>query len=231
MDKSHNNSLRNNKKFHFVVRGIPALAFTLFTLYQILLVFFIHTNRVNRVIGIIFYIFITLSAYFVFSNKKELWNIRSVLLVSGLSAMFLFRLPNLPVIIENLSSGEFSEVIYFGVYICTQLGTIGVIAAYLVRKSTRILRTPRRKITAIISYITIALFTVTLLLECVLIVRYHELIDITPRLTLFNRFMFYLGYAGTALSFTLQSLVYKDKEKHGKFVYSEKTKSDVDMVI
>lgn len=228
-----NESFLQNKTVQLIFRLITALAFTLFTAYQIYLAVNIDTNRAGRLIGIVFYLLLTVAAYLSFSEKDSVWTAHSVLTVAGLVLLFAMRLMNIGTVFGNLSFANPATVLNAAIYILSQLGTLVLVAGYIMQRTDL----TRRQMTILINTlmtIAIVLFALHFILECVLMIKYRMNIEQSLKLTLISRVLYFVGFAGTAFCFMLPEPKRKRKEpKAGRFIYSDEEDGDdeIDLVI
>ena len=224
-------SIFTNKTVQTIIRLIPALAFTFFTAYQIILAIFYDVSRFGRVIGIVFYLLLTVAAYLDFSEKNTVWVAHSILLITGLILLFAMRLLNISAILESLGSGHPAIVMYFVVYILTQLGTLVLIAGYLILSADITERIKQRAL-IILMTVAIVMFAAVLVLECILMIKYGMNIEISLKVTLVSRVMFFLGFAGIACSLMLPAPDKKHSEpQEGQYVYSDDNEDEIDLVL
>ena len=83
----------------------------------------------------------------------------------------------------------------------------------------------------VLSFIIVALFLACLIMELVLITKYQVNIDTSVKLTVLSRFLYFLGYAGTAICLMLPALLVEVQHKPGEFVYSEEDDDEIDLVM
>ena len=224
-------SIFKNKKVQLAIRLITALSFMLFTFYQIILAIFSDASKVGRLIGVVFYLLITVAAYFDISEKFGLWVAHLVLLVIGLTALFVTRLLNIPAIFGALDFSKLPTVLNCALYILTQLGTLVLIMSFLMLKAD-LTRRQMQKLINILMTIVIVIYTICFVLECVLILKYRMNIDSIRIVTLFSRVLYLLGYVGTAVSLMLPAPTGETDTKLGQFLYlNEEEEEEVDLVI
>lgn len=226
-------SIFRNRAFQTIIKLITALSFTLFTAYQIYLAVNIETNRVGRLIGIVFYLLLTVAACLSFSEKDSAWTAHSVLTVAGLVLLFAMRLMNIGTVFGNLSFSKPATVLNAAIYILSQLGTLVLVAGYIMQRADLTRRQMKILINTLMT-IAIVLFTLHFILECVLMIRYRMNIEQSLKLTLISRVLYFVGFAGTAFCFMLPAPKRKRKEpKAGRFIYSDKEdgEDDIDLVI
>ena len=226
-------SIFKNRAFQTIFKLITALSFTLFTAYQIYLAVNMDASRIGRLIGIVFYLLLTVAAYLSFSEKDSVWTAHSVLMVAGLVLLFAMRLINIGTVFGNLSFSKPATVLNAAIYILSQLGTLVLVAGYIMQRADL----TRRQMTILINTlmtIAIVLFTLHFILECVLMIKYRMNIEQSLKLTLISRVLYFVGFAGTAFCFMLPAPKRKRKEpKAGRFIYSDKEdgEDDIDLVI
>lgn len=226
-------SFLQNKGFQITVRLIVALSFALFTVYQVYLAVNIDTNRIGRLIGIAFYLILTVASFLDFSEKDSVWVAHSVLMVGGLILLFTMRLLSIGTVFGNVSFANPPSVLNAVVYILSQLGTLVLVAGYLMIRADLTEKQMQRVIITLMT-IAIVLFTLHFILECVLMIKYRMNIEQNLKYTLISRVLYYFGFAGTACCFMLPAPKRKRKEpKAGQFIYSDEEDGDdeIDLVI
>nr|WP_316618378.1 hypothetical protein [uncultured Ruminococcus sp.] len=226
-------SIFRNRAFQTIIKLITALSFALFTAYQIYLAVYIDTNRAGRLIGIVFYLLLTVASFLDFSEKDSVWVAHSVLMVGGLILLFTMRLLSIGTVFANVSFANPPSVLNAVVYILSQLGTLVLVAGYLMIRADLTEKQMQRVIITLMT-IAIVLFTLHFILECVLMIKYRMNIEQSLKLTLVSRVLYFVGFAGTAFCFMLPAPKRKRKEpKAGRFIYSDKEdgEDDIDLVI
>ena len=215
-------SIFRNRAFQTIIKLITALSFALFTAYQIYLAVNIDTNRAGRLIGIVFYLLLTVAAYLSFSEKDSVWTAHSVLTFAGLVLLFAMRLMNIGTVFGNLSFSKPATVLNAAIYILSQLGTLVLVAGYIMQRADL----TRRQMTILINTlmtIAIVLFTLHFI--------YRMNIEQSLKLTLVSRVLYFVGFAGTAFCFMLPTPKRKHrKKKAGQFIYSDED-DEIDLVI
>ena len=226
-------SIFKNRAFQTIFKLITALSFTLFTAYQIYLAVNMDASRIGRLIGIVFYLLLTVAAYLSFSEKDSVWTAHSVLMVAGLVLLFAMRLINIGTVFGNLSFSKPATVLNAAIYILSQLGTLVLVAGYIMQRADLTRRQMKILINTLMT-IAIVLFTLHFILECVLMIKYRMNIEQSLKLTLISRVLYFVGFAGTAFCFMLPAPKRKRKEpKAGRFIYSDEEDGDdeIDLVI
>ena len=186
----------SNRKLQSFVRWATALAFALFTAYQL---YVSHTEiyRLGRLIAASVYLAITVASFLAFSGSIRWQNIRSILMLIGLSLLFLIRLLKIPALIQLLYQVDILTVLNFAAYVLPQIGTILLLVLCLNRRSPFM----SFKATVPLIPVVIALYVLCLAAECVMIIRYGMNIELGLKLTLISRLLYFGGFAGTAFSF------------------------------
>lgn len=223
-------SILRNKKVQFIIRLITALSFTLFTAYQVYLAVQAESSRVGRLIGIVFYMMIVGASFLGFSDRYGLWIAHSVLLVTGLILLFSMRLFNASAVFEYLDFSKIPSVLNCAVYILSQLGTLVIVAGYLMLR-VDLTQSKMQKLAVILMSVAIALYALCFMIECVMIIKYRMNVELSVKLTLLGRLLYFIGFAGTAFCFMLPAPKRERKVKEGKFVYSNDNDDEVDLVI
>ena len=226
-------SIFSNRIVQTIIRLVTALSFALFTAYQVYLAVNIDTNRIGRLIGIAFYLILTVASFLDFSEKDSVWVAHSVLMVGGLILLFTMRLLSIGTVFGNVSFANPPSVLNAVVYILSQLGTLVLVAGYLMIRADLTEKQMQRVIITLMT-IAIVLFTLHFILECVLMIKYRMNIEQNLKYTLISRVLYYFGFAGTACCFMLPAPKRKRKEpKAGQFIYSDEEDGDdeIDLVI
>ena len=226
-------SIFSNRIVQTIIRLVTALSFALFTAYQVYLAVNIDTNRIGRLIGIAFYLILTVASFLDFSEKDSVWVAHSVLMVGGLILLFTMRLLSIGTVFGNVSFANPPSVLNAVVYILSQLGTLVLVAGYLMIRADLTEKQMQRVIITLMT-IAIVLFTLHFILECVLMIKYRMNIEQNLKYTLISRVLYYFGFAGTACCFMLPAPKRKRKEpKAGQFIYPDEEDGDdeIDLVI
>ena len=225
-------SILRNKKFQFIVRLIASVSFVLFILYQFSLVFLIEANKVGRLVGIFFYILITVAAFLNFFDSNGVWLAHAILLIAGLVLLFAMRLLNLTIIFGELDFSSPPTVLNCMAYVLSQLGTLVLIAGYLVLRASSLENREIRKLATVLMSVAIVLYVLCFISESLLMIIYHGNIDISLKFTLLSRFFYCMGYVCTAVSFILPAPKRKkEKKRQGEFYYSDDDDEDIELVI
>ena len=224
-------SIFKNRTVQTVIRLVPAISFTLFTLYQVFLAIFYDASRVGRVIGIAFYLMITIASYLDFSEKSSVWVAHSILLVTGLILLFAMKLLNIPSVFGVLDFDSPATVLYCGVYIFSQLGTLVLIAGYLLLRTDLSERRMQIVMTILMS-IAIVLFLLVFIFECILMLKYRLYIEISLKLTFISRALYFLGFAGSALSLMLPAPKKAPEESEERqYIYADDNEEEIDLIL
>ena len=76
-------------------------------------------------------------------------------------------------------------------------------------------------------FFVIALYVSTLLMECVMIIKYRVNIDLSGLSTVISRFIYFFGFVGTAVSFMLPSTKVQSSTEQ----YINKKQIDEDVMV
>ena len=224
-----------NKKFlksritQYTLKFLTAMCFLLFTAYQFYLLAEIPTNRPGRLAGNIFYIFITIASFLVFSHNTKVRVVRTVLMVAGLWLLFLAKLLNLAPYVDFMDPEKPYTILNFAVYICSQVGTLVLLVEYLIARS-KIKQEVRLKITLALMIAAMVLYTSCLVMECTMILKYNFFIDTSVKLTLIARLLYFFAYIGTAFIWRLPA-PNKRKGEEEEELFPGKDENEVDFVI
>ena len=184
-------------KVQSFVRLVTALSFALFSAYQIYMATQIASNRTGRLIGICLYLAITAASCLAFSYSLGVQNVRSILMIISLTLLFAVRLVNFLPLFRGLRAATFLSVLDFAVYILPQIGTVILAVMWLKRR--------RMDVTFIniapMIPVTIAIYALCFAAECVMMVHYRVNLDVIPKLALLSRLLYFVGFAGIAVSF------------------------------
>lgn len=213
-----------------MLRLLTATSFALFTLYQIVLSVQIDTNRLGRMFGIGLYLLITVASFLDLSEKYSVWMVHSVLLVTGLLLLFAMRLINLPSMIGSMKPSDPASVLNGIVYILSQIGTLVLAGGYLMLRADLEPKQMRR-LEIVLMIVAIVLYVSCYVMECVLLIKYRVNIDLSRKMTLISRTLFYFGYIGTSINFILPAPKRNEKKRPGEFYYSDDDEDEIDLVI
>ena len=209
-----------------IVRLFTAASFLLFTAYQVFLLIQITTQREGRLIGIVFYAFLTAASFLSLIHKRGFRILRSVLFVSGMIALFVVRLFSAPRTFEALDFSNMASVLNVAVYVASQLGTLIFVFYYLAIRTNKKIKN-KRKITMVLMTAVIALYALSLILECVMILKYRMYIDLSRKFTVIGRLLYFFGFAGTAVNFMLPS----SRGKSSTEEYINKEQNDAEVLV
>lgn len=224
-----------NKKFlksritQYTLKFLTAICFLLFTAYQVYLLAEIPTTRPGRLTLIVFYAFITVASFLVFSHNTKVRVLRTVLMVAGLWLLFLVRLLNLAPFVDLMDPAKPHTILNFAQYVCTQVGTLVLLVEYLIARS-KIKQEVRLKITLALMIAAMVLYTSCLVMECIMILRYNFFIDTSVKLTLIARLLYFFAYVGTAFIWRLPA-PNKRKGEEEEELFPGKDENEVDFVI
>ena len=227
-----NNIILTNKTVQAVIKWIVALSFALFTFNQIILAIAVETSRFGRLVGIAFYLMITVASFLDFSEKFSVWVVHSVMLVIGLSLLFVTRLLSIGTIFGYLSFDNPVSVFVAAAYILSQLGSVVIIFGHIMLRSELTDR-QLRTLSVVLMCAAIALYTLCFIADCITLIKYRFNIDLNLKFALISRLWFFLGYAGTALCFILPAPKKEIETTESQFIYSDKEDGDdkIDLVL
>lgn len=208
------------------VRILTGLSFLLFIAYQLFLMMQLPEQRFGRLIGIILYLFITVASFFALSHNRVIRVLRSVFFLSGFIALFLIKLLNLFPLFGSLDFSNTPSVLNCAVYVATQIGTLIFVLYYLIIRTNKKIKN-KKKITAVLMFFVIALYVSTLLMECVMIIKYRVNIDLSGLSTVISRFIYFFGFVSTAVSFMLPSTKVQSSTEQ----YINKKQIDEDVMV
>ena len=224
-----NKKFLKHRKLQYTLKFLTAMCFLLFTAYQVYLLAEIPTTRPGRLTGIIFYAFITVASFLVFSHNTKVRVVRTVLMVAGLWLFFLVKLLNLAPLVSAIDPSEPYTILRFAEYVCTQVGLLVLLVEYLIARS-KTKQEVRLKITFALMIAAFVLYTAYIIMECILLIKYSVNIDTSLKLTLISRFMFYFAFIGTAFIWRLPA-PNKRKGEEEEELFPGKDENEVDFVI
>lgn len=223
-------SLIYNDKFQLFIRLLTAISFALFTAHQTYLTVQIETARYGRLVAVICYLLITIASFLMFADNRKAANARTILFVAGMLILVFYKLLNIPALFGKLSMSDPVSVLNCAVYVCAQLGSIGLVVYYITLRTNEDfgkMQTLRK----VLSFIIVALFLALLIMDLVLITKYRANINLSVKLTVISRFLYFFSYAGTAICLMLPALLVEVQHKPGEFIYSEEDDDEIDLVI
>lgn len=223
-------SLIYNEKFQFFIRLFTAISFALFTAYQIYMTVQSEAARYGRLIAVICYLVITIASFLMFSDNRKAAKARTILFVAGMLVLIFYKLMNIPGLFGKLSMSDPVSVMNCAVYVLAQLGSIGLVVYYVTLRTSEDfgkMQTLRK----VLSFIIAAIFLICLIMELIMIIQYRANIDTSVKLTILSRFLYFFGYAGTAICLMLPALLIEVQHKTGEFVYSEDDEDEIDLVM
>lgn len=224
-------SIIKNKTTQFLIRLAPAVAFALFSAYQIMLAIKVDVNRSGRLTGIAIYLVITVAAVFDLFDKFGLWIAHVILMVVSLVTLFVMRMFNASMMFESLDFSSIPSVLNVTVYILSQLGTLVLATSYLLL-SIDLSRNQMAKLIKVFMIIVIAIYALTFVLECILMIAYRMNIDLRLRYSLPSRVLYLVGFAGTAFAFMLPAPKREPKKKKtGEFLYADDDDEEVELIM
>ena len=224
-------SIIQNKTTQLLIRLAPAVAFALFTAYQIMLAIKVDVNRSGRLTGIAIYLVITVAAVFDLFDKFGLWIAHVILMVASLVTLFVMRMFNASMMFESLDFSSIPSVLNVTVYILSQLGTLVLATSYLLL-SIDLSRNQMAKLIKVFMIIVIAIYALTFVLECILMIAYRMNIDLRLRYSLPSRVLYLVGFAGTAFAFMLPAPKREPKKKKtGEFLYADDDDEEVELIM
>lgn len=202
-------SLMRIKKTRMFINILTAAAFLLFSAYHTYLFIEIPVSRPGRMLGIISFLCMAFAAIFALIPKPGFRIVRTVLMISGLALNFGIKLFNAGDIFGRLNFSDITSVLCFAIYIFSQLAELLLLFYYIVFRHNQKLNSKRKTVIAMMS-VVILLYVSCLVIDCVLILKYHVNIDLSLKFTLLSRFLYFAGYVGIAVNFMLPVQAIKD---------------------
>ena len=225
-----NESFLYNDKFQLIIRLLTAISFGLFTAYQVYLAVQLEASRIGRLIGAGCYLLITIASFLMFADNRKAATARTILFVGAMLFLIFYRLLNIPILFGSLNMSDPVSVLNCAVYILTQLGSIGLIVYYITLRSSEEFG-KKQTLRMVLSLILAVFYLACLIMELILIVKYHENIELKAKLTFLSRFLYFFGFAGTAICLMLPALLVEVDHKTGEFVFSEEDDDDIDLIL
>lgn len=233
-----NHEFMRNRTVQLVIKWIVALSFALFTFYQIILAIVIDASRVGRLIGIAFYTLITVASFLGLSQKPQSGKSKierieiaqMILLVTGLTLLFIMRLLSVVTVFGNLNFAYPATVLYTASYILSQLGTLVIISGHFVLL-TKLREQTMMKVENTLMSVAIVLYALCFIAEGVMMIKYRYMVDLNLTFTLISRVWYFLGFAGTAFCFMLPAPRERRKHQSSEFYYSEDAEDEIDLIL
>lgn len=223
-------SLIYNDKFQLFIRLLTALSFGLYTVYQIYLSVMIEESRFGRLTIVFILLLITISSVLMFFDNHKAAKARTILFVLGMLLLVFVKMINIPVLFGNLDSSDPVSVMNCVIFVLTQLGAIGLIVYFITLRSSEEFR-KKQTLRVVLSLIVAALYLACLVMELIMLIKYRANIDLGLKLTALSRFLYFFGFAGTAVCLMLPALLVEVEHKTGEFVFSEEDDDDIDLII
>ena len=223
-------SLIYNDKFQLFIRLLTAISFALFTAHQTYLTIQIETARYGRLVAVICYLLITIASFLMFADNRKAANARTILFVVSMLFLVFYRLLSIPGLFGRLSTPDPVSVLSCVVYVLSQLGSIGLVVYYITLMSSREFR-KKQTLRVVLSIILALFYFSCLVMELIMISKYHANIDTSAKLTVISRFLYFFGFGGTAICLMLPALMVEVEHKPGEFVYSEEDDDEIDLVM
>lgn len=223
-------SLLYNNAFQFFVRLITALSFGLFTAYQVYLTVIVEENRFGRLLSVSILLLITISSVLMFFDNRKAATARTIFFVVGMLALIFVKMVNIPILFGNLDSSDPVSVMNCAVFVVSQVGAIGLLVYYITIMSSREFR-KKQTLRVVLSIIIAVFYLACLVMELIMISKYHANIDTSAKLTVISRFLYCFGFGGTALCLMLPALMVEVQHKPGEFIYSEDNDDEIDLVM
>lgn len=197
-----NESFLRNHRRRTAANLLTAVCFSLLVLYQSYLYMHIEASRFGRMLGIVSFLFLAAASVLAMFPRSVFSMLRGVLMVAGLGLNFALKLLNFHVIFSNLNFDVMPSVLNCGIYAFQQSAELILLFYYVVFRHNRKLNSKRKFAVALMSFV-IVLYAVSLVMECVLITKYHTNIDLSPQYTFASRFLYFFGYVSIAVNFML----------------------------
>ena len=223
-------SLIYNNKFQLFIRLLTALSFGIYTVYQIYLSVMIEESRFGRLIIAFILLLITISSVLMFFDNHKAAKARTILFVVGMLLLVFVKMLNIPVLFGNLDSSNPVSVMNCVIFVLTQLGAIGLLVYFITLRSSEEFR-KKQTLRVVLSLIIAALYLACLVMELIMLLKYRANIDLGLKLTALSRFLYFFGFAGTAICLMLPALLVEVEHKTGEFVFSEEDDDDIDLII
>ncbi len=197
-----NESYLRTYKIKTIINIFTAVVFSLFIAYHTYLIFNTQANRLGRLLGIIAFLFLDFAAVFALIPRPAFRIARTVMLIAGLSLNFIFRLVNAGAVFGSLDFANIPSVLNCAIYVFTQAARLILLFYFLVIRRSQKLNSKRKLVIFLMSAV-IFLYVSSLIIECVLILRYNMIIDLSRKFTLISRLLYCSGFVSLAVGFML----------------------------
>lgn len=181
---------------------LTAVCFSLLVLYQSYLYVHIEASRFGRMLGIVSFLLLAVASVLAMIPRSVFSVLRVVLMAAGLGMNFALKLLNFHMIFSHLNFDVMPSVLNCGIYAFQQSAELILLFYYLVFRHNRKLNSKRKFAVALMSFV-IVLYAASLVMECVLITKYHTNIDLSLQYTFASRFVYFFGYVSIAVNFML----------------------------
>ena len=185
-----------------VINAVTALCFLAFSLYHTYLLVYIASNRLGRALGIASFVALFLAAAFALIPMPFFRSFRKGLLIGGLALNFFIKLFNAPVFFSMLNFASMPSVLNWAIYVFAQTAELLMLVYYIFFRYNTKLKS-KQVLGIILMSFAILLYVACLLMECVMLLQYHLNIDLSLTTTFLSRFLYFFGFAGTALNLML----------------------------
>ncbi|MBQ9680265.1 MAG: hypothetical protein IJV48_06245 [Ruminococcus sp.] len=189
-----------------------------------------ETNRLGRLIGLPFYLVLTVASFLMFADNRKAAAARTILFLGGMILLFFVKLINIPFLFGNLKASDTASVLNCVVYVLSQLGAIALVFYFITLRSSEEFR-KKQTLKVVLSSIIVVFYLACLIMECIMLIKYRANIEMSLKLTFLSRFLYFFGFAGTAVCLMLPALLVAVDHKIGEFVFSEEDDNEIDLVI
>lgn len=190
-----NNNISNS------INLLTALFFSMFVAYKIYLMIVNPSDGAVRVMEIIPFLLIAVASFLGLISHKVFRLIRTVLLIAGVSLDFIIKLVDMITINGGLAFDNTPAALSSTIFLFSQLAEL-ILLIYLVFSHNEKLRS-KRILAILLMSLVILLYLSCFGMECVLRMHYRLNIDLNVRATVLSRFLYFLGFAGIAVSYML----------------------------
>ncbi len=191
-----------------------ALVFALFIAYHLYLFVLFDMSQIGRLIGIGSYVLFVAASILAMVSRAPFIQIGSVLMIIGLSLNFIIRLLNAGTILGRLDFAYVPTVLNAAVYLLQQLAVLILLVYYLVFRHNPRFKTKRTFVIILMSAVAV-MYIGSLVMECVLLLKYRMNIDAGKWMTVCSRLLYCLGFLGIAVRFMLPGPEMKQEEDFG----------------
>lgn len=161
-------------------------------------------NMVIRFIGIIVFLLISVASFFMLIPHPLFLLMHRLLMLTGLTVNFIVKLLSVVILLKGLNFSSVPSVLNIAVFALSQIALFLLLQFFVILPRS-LEKKSFKSFTVITMSNVIALYSLCLLMECVIVLKYHANIELNILLTLISRLLYYLGFIGLSGYFLLAS--------------------------